>query len=438
MTANVRKRIHPNLLEFTSEYFRKKGIPEEFAFPCLANCIAAAIGRKFFLHTVKGPYFLNSFNFLVAGPGAGKSLAIRFMNDVTEATGLKTPIAPTSMTKASFVDTLGSVASRRVVGLDAADEVNQLMCNITEYGAFCGTHMTDEYLTSMTIFHDGEMYTEVRRHMDHPVIIPSPFVTLTAGTQPAFWAGQFPKKAWEQGFASRCEFYFADIKPVGIESFLPVEFARFKSGEAKVEEPIREIAHDIQCLVATVQGKIARQIGMHQDSIEWFSNWIKTTMPATAFTDPWLVLYEARRAPRLWRNAAVLCLTRADTEFEIRAVDFEKAWSLISPMEAKLQAEVGRINRAETADLMVQIYQWALTEYRTTGWVEHSRLVQFVSNKVDHMKIKAVIQSMVDSDAIELVDTIVKARDPKTGAPTVTQKTNVPGYKVNLKWEPVR
>lgn len=398
--------------------------------------IASAIGRKFYLETPKGVVFLNGYRFLISGPGAGKSLAIKFAKQVLEQLAIKVPMAPDSVTKSSLVDELVLSHSRVMMGMDAAEQVNQTTILASEYGVFIGSHVKDEFYQTMCKLWDGELFRETRRHLDAPIEIKNPYVNMLAGTTSQHWSEVFPRPAWSLGYASRCDFYFSDVKEADVDSFRSLRRDRNTKIEERVAPFVREFAHDIQCLLSHVLD-LSNTLG-HKPAIElyptevgWerFISWYKDERVQTEFKDPWLLDYNARRGFRVWRDAALCCLARGETNFEISEHDFNTSINIHAEGEEMLTDYLYRMSSSEDGDIAKSIWAWGCKlRLKKNPVIPYSILKTFVASKVDQHKVDKIIRYMVDVGAF--VET--KSYTKENG---VVVNLSVPVYQANFEWE---
>lgn len=430
------KRIHRCLLGSCSEYFKEIGVPVEFAWPAVATCISAVIGKKYYMETVKGVTGLNGFRFIVSGPGSGKSLTIKFVKQVIEQTQYKVPIMPASVTKSSLVDELANDKSRVMMGLDAADQLNAGTILASEYGVLIGEHVTKDFYHTMCMLFDGENYTETRRHMKGETLeIHSPYLNVLAGTPTHHWGTAFPREAWSLGYASRCDFAFSDVKEADVETFRPIVRDRNAPAEERIHPFIREFAHDLQCLVTHVIGeagglnhKPAQAITFSPDGWETFLKWYKVSRITTEFKDPWLLDYNSRRGFRLWRDCAIMCLARADTDFFISSEDVMKVLGIHAESEEMLIDYLHRLQSSEDGDTAKSIWAWGCKVcLKTKKPIPYGMFKEYVAGKVDQHKVDKIIKYLVDVGAFEETKSFIRADGIKVNMAT-------PVYVANYRW----
>lgn len=391
------------------EYFREIGVPVEFAAPAMYTVVSSVIGRRLYYYSKRGFAQLNGFRFLVSGPGGGKSLAIDFVRKVLLQTELKIPLMPSSVTKASLVDELAKDDNRTQMGRDGADRINHSTVLASEYGVLIGQHVHSDFFHTMCELFDGRHYIETRRHLDKPIEIHNPYLNMLAGTQPTHWGIQFPREAWGMGYASRCDFYFADVSESSFQFFEDAD-PNAASDDHGVPKFIRDVAHDLQCLFERIVPDPAKpndfgfQVKWSAAGKKAFLEWDREKKVQTAFKDPWLLDYNQRRQFRLWRDAALCCLFRHDTEFVVEQQDFDLAFAIFSPQEDLLVQYLHRISSSADGDIIKSTWAWAMaTCARTKRPISYGILKEFLLGKVDGYKVEGLIKHMVDMEALTAI-----------------------------------
>ncbi len=423
-----KNRIHDCLIVSCCKHFIDVGIPVEFAAPCVYVLLGSVVGRKLFLYTKRQYAFLNSFRFLISGPGGGKSLAIDFVRQVIDQARIKVPVMSSSVTKASMVDELGKDESRTQLGRDATERINQSTVLASEYGILVGEHVHADWFHTLCDLFDGRSYTETRRMKTEPVVIHNPYLNMLAGTQPMHWGKQFPREAWSLGYASRCDFYFADVQDSDFEFFKDQRPPSVEASEG-VHPTIREFAHDLQCIHASVLSKLATQILWEAKAARFIESWATDTRKATEFKDPWLQDYNQRRLFRLWRDCALAALARKDFNGEINPQDFTTAYNIFDPQEELLVEHLHRSVNAGESDVLDKIWSWSVTVFfKTRAPIPYSNLLNFVTKQVDTYKARNIIDNLCDTGALAKVESYTRPDGIKVNL-------SVPEFIPNTKWK---
>lgn len=385
--------------------------------------------------TSKGPAFLNAYRFIIAGPGAGKSLAVKFVKDVIQQTELVCPIMPASITKESLIDELATDKCRVMLGFDAAEKVNAGLVLASEYGVLIGHYINPDFFHTMCTLWDGEHYKETRRSLPNPIEIFNPYVNMLAGTQPTHWAQQFPRKAWSMGYASRCDFTFSSVNEQDVSAFDPVVLDLSGTIPDKVPMFIREVAHDFQIIQAQIhhpdspKHKPAIQLLPSDEAQKFFRHWYMIERLETEFREPALLDYNTRRAFRAWRDGALMSLLRGNTDYKtVEAEDFAVAINLHSENDAQLLEHYYRAYNSEDGQIAESIWSWCVQhELKTNTPVSFAELKKFTAMKTDQHKVDKIIRYLVDVGALIETKSFVKPNGVKVNLST-------PVYTSNRKW----
>ena len=183
--------------------FADTGTPPLFARWCAISSVAAAMERKTWVVTRKGPLYPNLYTFLISPPGIGKTMAIATIRD----TWKKLPnhnLARSSVTKASMIDDLNE-AKRSVFDAKAIPSTytfNSLYVTSNELEVFLPGYET-EFIGALTDLYDGKGYSESRRTMSIEIEIENPNINLIGGCTPGYLRDVMPMGAWDHGFLAR-------------------------------------------------------------------------------------------------------------------------------------------------------------------------------------------------------------------------------------------
>ena len=106
-----------NFIDAFLAYTEGKGSPRIYRLWSAIFTVGAVCERKVWLTTAKGKLYPNQYILLVGGAGIGKSLCTNIVFDLlSEVRTPETPfhIAPTSVTKASLIDSLSDSGDDRI------------------------------------------------------------------------------------------------------------------------------------------------------------------------------------------------------------------------------------------------------------------------------------------------------------------------------------
>jgi hypothetical protein len=185
-------------------FMADKGSPALYAKWAGIFTVSALIERKAWITTVKGKLYPNQYIILVGPAGIGKSICTNAAFDLINESRSPQQIlhmAPTSVTKASLIDSLNG-AERFILKNGGADRFNSLIIIPNELGVFLPVWEGD-FMNTMTDLWDNKRYAETRRTKNISIEIPNPQLNMLSATTPGYLNTLLPEGAWESGFMSR-------------------------------------------------------------------------------------------------------------------------------------------------------------------------------------------------------------------------------------------
>lgn len=207
-----------NWIDGFLEYTNGLSSPPIFRKWAAITTIGAALERRVYTLTAKGPTFPNLYIILIGRPGIGKSEAInacRTLIRATKSDGIYEQVchlAPTDVTKASLYDYLASSKIRRL-GPDPEAEALEMPGDFHYHSAFLAvSELSDlirdhdtQLLGALHGLYDCLPFVEEERRYraDNPIKIPRAQISLLGGTTPAYISRTFPPQAWDEGFMAR-------------------------------------------------------------------------------------------------------------------------------------------------------------------------------------------------------------------------------------------
>lgn len=425
---NGPKRIQVSLIESFSNFIADQGLPLTYGPPAAMTILSSMIGRRLFIRTNRGRMFLNAFRFLIGAPGIGKSLTTDLVDQCLKESKLGVMTAAKSVTKASFVDEIAAESSRRPWGVDASEIVSALLVNSSEYGVFLGDKTDESLLRTLCDMFDGRTYIETRRSIKTgPITVEIPYLNILTATQPEHFAVQFPRQAWASGMANRCDFYVSETMAESPDYYLDYS-EESNSRNNLVNSFCRDVAHDLQCIAADISANVGKQIVLTEEARDRFIDWYEHDRVKTQLTHPWLLDYNTRRAFRLRRDAALVAIARADTDYTITLPDLNYTIDLHLDQEFGLINLLHKAVASDSADIINLIYAWAMREFlETKKPIQHSRLTEQILTKVEVSKVNYIISHLISTEALFAI----KQRERSPG---VYDNLSVPEYKPNLKY----
>lgn len=282
-----------NFIDEFSAFVRGKGSPSLYVKWTAIFLVGAAMERKCWLTTTRGRQFPNEYILLVGPAGIGKSLctttAFEMLDDIRSP---EHPffIAPTSVTKASLIDSLVH-AERRVVRPTETPPVtqfNSLTIIPNEFGVFLPAWDGD-FMSVLTDLWDCGRYAETRRTKDININLPATQLSMLSATTPSYLNGLLPEGAWEHGFMSRVLIVFsAETLHVDLFSF-----------EGMDESKRKALVADLRDIY-----KMYGEFTVTNEYKEAINEWMKAGGPPVP-DHPKLLSYRARRAAHLLKLSMI-------------------------------------------------------------------------------------------------------------------------------------
>lgn len=200
-------RKNKNWIDSFIQYTEGKGSPRLYRLWSAIFTIGAACERKVYIITDRGKTYPNQYILLVGGAGIGKSLCTNTTHEfLMELRTPETPfhIAPTSVTRASLIDSLAASERRIIRPLEnpAITSFHSLSIIPAEFGVFLPSWEGD-FMASLTHLWDNGYYAETRRTSKLNIELPNTNLNILSATTPAQLNNLLPEGAWEFGFMSR-------------------------------------------------------------------------------------------------------------------------------------------------------------------------------------------------------------------------------------------
>lgn len=311
----------PNFIDGFMRYTEGKGSPALFRKWTGIFLVGAALERKAWLMTVKGKLFPNQYIVIVGPAGVGKSLCTNTAYDLLD--DMRSPekplhIAPTSVTRASLIDSLCE-AERRVVRPMESPPVhsfNSLTIIPNEFGVFLPSWEND-FMSTLTDLWDCGRYAETRRTAKININLPHTQLNLFSATTPTQLTNLLPEGAWEQGFMSRVLMVYSG-EDIYTDLFAFAE---------KDREAHKALVADLRSIY-----DIWGEFTVLEETKEAINQWSKSGGPPIP-DHPKLTSYRTRRAAHLLK----LCMIAAaatDSEKIITLDNFAEALDWLIELES--------------------------------------------------------------------------------------------------------
>lgn len=358
--------------------------PEIFRLWSAIAAVAGALERKVWVHTAGDILFPNLYVVLVGPPGIGKTIMLtqveRLWRELPELY-----VAPTSITRASLVDSLAE-AKRKVVNLahnPPITEFNSLQIVSGELGVLIPS-WDNEFMNTLTAIYDGAPYDERRRTAKLHLKIDKPQLNILAGTTPSYLHGVMPEGAWDQGFISRTlMIYSGEVKLIDI-------FAD------RIRDERDDLISDLKSIFA-LQGKMVWANEARDLVRDWH---MRGGDPKPDHSK--LKHYNARRTAHLIKLCIIACASRSNDKL-INQGDVGAAFTWLEAAEAVMGDIFLAISSGGDQAIIEDAHMFLSIEYtRTKAPIpEYVFVNKFLKNRVPSHNIMRMIEVMLRSHLIK-------------------------------------
>lgn len=202
-------------IEGFMNYTQGRSTQELFRLWTAIGTLSGALERKIWIMSQNRRVFPNMYIFLVGPPASGKTYAIDLAHEIFDEAlgGSHTDsenhhCAETSLTKQGLVDRFHE--AKRIIHQPEMI-YNALFVPSKELSMLIPEY-DKEFISALTDFYDCHRYSEKLRNVrkGEPLEIEAPYLTLLAGTTPAYMGYSIPVPAWEDGFLARVNIIYAE------------------------------------------------------------------------------------------------------------------------------------------------------------------------------------------------------------------------------------
>ena len=341
-----------NVQTLSDLYFRyteKTEPPMVFHRWSLMSCLAASLGRQFYLPFADFRIFTNMYVMLIGDPGTRKSTAIKTGKRILSASGYDKFSAERTSKEKFLLDLEGveddsgsvkdaSAVMRNLFGDDYLNaDPREVFVVADEFNEFVGSGNLEflSLLGSLWDWDDPAAPFKQRLKTSRSVSIFQPTINILSGNTHAGFAEAFPPQTLGQGFLSRLilvfgessgkKFAFPEKPPDSLKQQLIDEFIEIKTqvaGEASMTTQARDM---LQTIYHSFEG----------------------------LEDARFKHYSTRRYTHLLK----LCLltAAASRRTEIRAEDVLFANTLLTYTEHRMPNAMGEFGKAKNADVAARL-----------------------------------------------------------------------------------
>lgn len=387
-SAKTSRRLH-NWLDSWLEYTEVLSSPRIFRKWAGIGILSAVMEQKVWVRTKGSNLYPNTYIILVGPPGVGKSAILSHSERMLRAIP-DLFVAPSSLTTASMIDTLG-LSSRKIIRINQVPnyvQFNSVQVVASELGVFLPAYDAT-FMNTLQKLYDREPYEERRRtgKVNH-VKLDSPNLTILGGTTPSYLNSFLPEGAWDQGFTSRTIFVYSG-EPV----YTPI-FS--EEGEFDLLERLYvDLLYDLK-LISAEFGKMSWTKDAAREITQWDIGKLQPIPEHGKLTH-----YNSRRLAHCIKLCMIAAISRSDS-MEITLEDFRTAQDWLLQAEAiipdifKSMGVSGDARAIE--DTWFFVYQLYQKDQKPVG--EH-RIVSFLKDRVPSHSIQKIIEIMVRSQILK-------------------------------------
>lgn len=344
--------------------------------------IAAVIERKVWITTAKGKLYPNMYAVCVGGAGEGKSLATGTVRDFLENMKEKGKLhlAPSSVTKASLIDSLAT-AERKIVNFKNNPSMlsyNALAIVPNELGVFLPSYDT-EFMNALTDLWDCKNYSETRRTNKLSIDIPNVQLNMFSATTPSYLNSFLPEGAWEQGFMSRVILLYSS----GTE--YTDLFAIFENDDTLMKDMMASLDEI---------GQHVGELHFHQDVKDAINAWARGGCEPVP-THPKLTHYNARRPAHLLKLCMVSAMASGERQL-IRLEHFVEALDWLVEAETFMPDIFKAMKTGGDGRVIEECYHFIYETYireNKKPVLEH-RIVHFLQERTPAHNVSKIIEVM--------------------------------------------
>lgn len=371
------KRNFENWLEAYCAYTQHLEAPTNIHFFAGVQAIAGALRRQVWFDQGYFTWHPNQYIIIVAKPGiANKSTSIGVAMDLLrEIPGIN--FGPSSMTWQALIQAMGDATEQ----VEIAGEFHTQSCLsfvASELGTLIDFH-NREMIDVLVDLWDGKTGTwEKMSKISGKEIIINPWISLIAGTTPAWLMANVPESAIGGGFTSRCLFIYGSTK----RHLCAYPKSNFEADHWEIRQKLVEDLEHIANLKGGFQ--------MEQETQAYGEVWYEKLWTDTPvhLKSPRYEAYLARKQTHVHKLAMIISASKRDT-LEITIEDFCKAEGLLTSIEDDMTLALDKIGKAPVAQVFDAIQETIMRN----GPMEYSEILQTVCRMYCNGDAKEVLNN---------------------------------------------
>lgn len=355
-------RNFSNWIEAYCHHTRHLEAPTNIHFFAAVQAMAGALRRQVWFDQGYFSWYPNQYVIVVAKPGVvNKSTSIGVAMDLLrEVPGIN--MGPSSITWQALVQAMGQAAEQ--VEINGEFHTQSCLTFVaSELGTLIDFH-NREMIDVLVDLWDGKTgaWEKMSKASGKETIV-NPWISLTAGTTPAWLAANVPESAVGGGFTSRCLFVYGKAKR-HLSAYPKTSF------DAEHWEFRRKLVADLEH-ISMLKGPFSMNAEARAYGEVWYERLWTNTEPH--LRSPRYEGYLARKQTHVHKLAMIISAAQRD-DLDIRLEDFAAAERLLTSTEDDMAVALDKIGKAETGQVLDMLKDWLERE----GKVEYSHVVRFI------------------------------------------------------------
>ncbi len=382
-----------NLLDLYMEYTSIVPSPVIFKKWCGLSLIGGCAERRCWTTLNSRSVYPNMFVMLLSPPGIGKSFIIDGMSDLlAEVGGIHT--SPTMVTSKNFLDYL-KMKPKSFTYDGVANTYHAMQVLSSEYGNLMDSHDTCFLNILNNLYDNIPLFKESTRMRGENAII-NPYINLICGTQPKFLSNILPEAAWGMGITSRFIMVY-DSTPVRQSLFLSKSFNQ-------------DLKAQLVAGLQAISGRVG-EFTWDEDAAKTLDAWHMNGCKPNP-THPRLQSYVARRTIHCVKLCMIHSLARGN-DFKIILEDFQQSISDMLEAEEQMPNIFSEMAYDSDGNVLEEARTFCIRRWQAECSkdkhapkpIPESTLIYFLRDKVPAFKIANIVEVMIQSGMVEVVNT---------------------------------
>ncbi len=354
------------------------------------STIGAALERRVWSKLYGLHLYPNTIILLVGPPAVGKGVSINEAERFLRRTG-QFNVAPNGITKAAFVDQLGSKIKvfkyRDENNIKMEQMYNAMIITAPEFGTLLPEYDMRFLNVINDIYDCRDVFEDKVRMREHTDVVDRPHVNIIGGTQPTYLGEVMPEAAYGLGFMSRVIMIYHGERVV----------KSLFGGTQRSAKLEKTLLTDLLC-VANITG----EFHWEPEAVELIEEWnIKTDEDAPDHQR--LHHYAKRRVGHGAKVAMILAVSRGN-ELIITAEDVVRGKKLIIQAEGlmpEIFKEMGKTTDSAELDTFHQfIFTYCMK--REEELIPERNLVRFIGQRIPVNRVNYFINMMIQNGMMEI------------------------------------